>query len=759
MTTYALTPTDLSRSTTTVRWGFATKADGALLRLGDPTTGGYALTIENGSLFLRGQSGDAPVNLDMEDTVGVSDGEWHSIVITTGDFGSKIYLDGYQCFSATANLAPGVVAPEGTEAPSHYELHESPALSTRGFTFTAETLSDTDIVALSARPEPLIEFAASGLSLYDVKQVGELRSGTIYLRFRVRGPGQIGPILAAAGDGREQMRVDVDGEGIRFQVMGRDGQWRVFPLTGTWDEGHWHDVIIRAARGAIDIYIDGYMEGHFPGQPFFADIVNPEQILIGLDTTGWKLSGEVRNAAIYSTALSEGQIKQLSGVAPLPTECLFDFGYENSVSYRIPSLLTTTSGVVIAGADQRETFPNDAPNSINFVVRRSFDGGCTWGPLQTVISYPGHGPKGASVIDSCIVQDASTGRVIVLIDHFPGAIGQPNNELGVGVDDQGNFLLYDREGQEYVWLPDGSVVTRAGEPTDYTVSRGGDVNYQGTPAGNVFLADGEDPAQSLLTKRTCFLQMVYSDDDGATWSEPVNLDHQVKEPWMAFLGTAPGTGIQLRHSAHKGRLLIPVYFNTAVASSFSCAVVYSDDGGQTWTRSGSPNDGRVFNGETIDSRTFTDQLAATHESTLVERADGSILLLMRNQHPCGRVAFSVSEDGGETWGPVGFDETLTEIFCQPNAVSVADAEHPDRVVFANAAQLRPYRGRGVLRLSDDGGRTWRVSRTFNPHHYVYQCMAVMPRTECGCDTPTIGLLWEREMQGLYFSRVPLTWFE
>ena len=76
-------------------------------------------------------------------------------------------------------------------------------------------------------------------------------------------------------------------------------------------------------------------------------------------------------------------------------------------------------------------------------------------------------------------------------------------------------------------------------------------------------------------------------------------------------------------------------------------------------------------------------------------------------------------------------------------------QHP-RVVFANTSQMRPYRGRGVLRLSEDGGRTWIASRTFNPTHYVYQCMAQLPSGD-------IALLWEREWQGLFLTTVPLAW--
>ena len=89
---------------------------------------------------------------------------------------------------------------------------------------------------------------------------------------------------------------------------------------------------------------------------------------------------------------------------------------------------------------------------------------------------------------------------------------------------------------------------------------------------------------------------------------------------------------------------------------------------------------------------------------------------------------------------------------QPNAAPWPSEECPERVVFANASQMHPYRGRGELRLSEDGGRTWIASRTFNPAHYVYQCMTFLP-------DGTLGLRWEREMQGLYFTRIPLQWIE
>ena len=732
-----------------VSWVFQFRAriDGALIRLHSCEDIGWELFIRAGALFLEGSTKSMSFALDMEDTASLTDATWHTLAITATSCGSKIYLDGYQCFSTTADLSPA-----GGGKDAKLLVEPGAGLEIREFSAHDSLLSAPEILALSPAPTPLIEFAASHLSDYDVAELSELTSGTIFARYRVRGPGQHGTILAAGGGGSEKLNLSVTEQGIEYKVLGRRGQWRTFVAHGHWDQGRWHDVVIRVGHGAVQIYVDGYLEAHLPGQVFFAGVEGLDEVVIGQDTAGSRLFGEVRNAAIYTSVLNDAQIKKLSSVAPLDTQCLFDAGFHNSISYRIPSLITLKSGVVVAGADQRETIANDSPNSINFTIRRSFDAGATWEDLQTVLSYPGHGATGASVIDSCVVQERRSGRLIVLIDHFPGGIGQPNAAAGIGVDAKGRYLLHDGAGNQYTWNEDGAVTDAAGEKTPYHVSERGDVTIndggEEKPGGNVFLADGEDPHQSLLTARTCFLQMIYSDDDGATWSAPVNLNQDVKEEWMSFCGTSPGTGVQLR----SGRLVVPIYYNGEHKRHFSAAVVYSDDGGATWKRGKSPNDGRIFEGRQIDSRTLDTEAGATHEATLIERADGSLLMLMRNQHPSGKVAAAVSTDGGETWGEVYFAQEITEIFCQPNAVPWPSEDCPERVVFANASQMRPYRGRGVLRLSEDGGRTWIASRTFNPAHYVYQCMTILP-------DGTLGLLWEREMQGLYFTRIPLEWIE
>ena len=351
-----------------------------------------------------------------------------------------------------------------------------------------------------------------------------------------------------------------------------------------------------------------------------------------------------------------------------------------------------------------------------------------------------------------MVQDPSTGRVYVLIDHFPGGIGQPNCWASTGFDEHGRRQLRDLDDGRYVVEPDGAVTTIEGQATEFRVLDDGTVLRDGNPAGNIELAPGADPAETLLAIPTSYLQIAYSDDDGLTWSRPRDLNPELKQQWMRFLGTCPGNGIALRNGPHAGRLIVPLYFNNDQNWLAMCATVaYSDDHGETWQLGHGPNEGRQTPQGELDPQTFVDETWSLHEAAVVERQDGVLVLFMRNQHPRGRVAVSESHDAGQTWGPIRFDEALPEIWCQPNAISLPSPEGEDRIVFANASLMLPFRGCGVIRLSLDGGRSWKHSRTFNPGHYVYQCMCVLPDGR-------IGILWENECQGLYFSRLPLSWF-
>ena len=770
----------------TILLDVSARADATLMAL-TGTNGRIALELRGGRLYgeqVLGADGSPAAGpqasdgverrvLDAEDALGLDDGRPHTIALSVNETGTHLYADGYECFSTTLTAFLAQIGLTGVSIDP-----DGIAAVTR-LAAWAEPLSDRAVMAQSLAATPMVQFAASELSARDARRVGALATGAIRALFRTRGRGQAGRVIAASGQGGT-LHLDIDAGGLTYRVLPGADSPETEPLVevrapGHWDDGTWHDVVVTSARGATEIHVDGYQVAHAPGSAFLADIAPVARVVVGADLDGKRLFGEAQTAMIYDAALTDAQIKRLAGASPLPTRALFDTGYHGALSYRIPSLLTLDSGVILAGADQRVSIPNDAPNDINLVMRRSLDGGATWEEMRTLLSLPGTGALGASLIDSVLVQDRSTGRVICLVDQFPGGIGQPNATVGAGFDEQGRRVLHNRAGERFAVEPDGSVVTEVGEATDYRIVlsgddaaglRAGDVLLGGQAVGSIYLAHEQAPENCLFQHRGSHLLMITSDDDGATWSEPIDITAQVKADWMCFLGTGPGNAIQLSAPEHTGRILAPVYYSHEAGGTayLSCAAIYSDDGGTTWTLGASPNDGREVLGAVVHSRDLTDERASLYESVLVEGTDGAVHVWARNQHPSGRVAHAVSHDGGVTWGEVDYDEQLPEIFSQPNAIAITGLEGAAAagdgdgvkgaagrgIVFANASRMLPFRGCGVLRLSYDDGATWPHNRVINPRHYVYQCMAQLPSGD-------IALLWEREWQGLFLTTVPLAW--
>lgn len=733
-------------------------------------------------------NGAKEIALHMEDALGACDSSEHDFAITYGSFGSRFYLDGYQCFASATNLGPQRVSAKEVEASA--SLEESSQIY--DFYYSNHLPNPEEIANSATQAQPDIWFAGPTICARDIKRVSCKSSGTLHIQFRLRGPGQHGVLFAAGTvgtktnlDASEKISVYAGPEGIKITLIDDETCVKsVIEAAASVDDGEWHDLIIRANRGATDIYVDGYSQSHNIGQFWFANIPELDAVSIGEDLRGVRLMGEARTGGIYFSALTEGQIQRISRVKPLVTTALFDTGYAGSRSYRIPSLVKTHMGTLIAGADQRTSVSNDAPNHINFVIRRSADGGKTWGPLQTVIDMPGKnlGKLGASAIDSCPVLDTEgkSERINVLIDINPGGIGLTNCKTAVGVDECGRIKLIDRLGGNYAASMDASAAVKL--PCDSSKKEFA-TKWLVFPDGSIKNCDSHDDlnddsnnilnsnqtcdcstwniwkspeiaseSQPLFAEKTCYIAQIYSDDDGKTWSAPRLIDHMVKEPWMSFAGVCPGNGIVIRHSEkHYGRILVPFYCSGQSKSHYSSGALISDDDGKTWRRGKMINEGRLINGKIVDPETMQDDDATSSETVFVERKNGDILAFFRNQNRSGCVGKAISHDCGETWSELIFDTSLPEIFSQPSATCFSsendgNAQNADCIAFANASQMMPYRGRGVVRFSYDGGKTWAKSVCINPFHHVYQCLS-------SSNKRTLQLMWERETTGIYITTI------
>jgi len=91
-------------------------------------------------------------------------------------------------------------------------------------------------------------------------------------------------------------------------------------------------------------------------------------------------------------------------------------GQDGYDTYRIPATITTRAGTVLAFAEGRHNSAGDTGN-IDVVLRRSFDGGCTWGALSVVASGGGD-TRG----NPAPVVDPRTGRIVLLTSYNSGAV-------------------------------------------------------------------------------------------------------------------------------------------------------------------------------------------------------------------------------------------------------------------------------------------------------------------------------------------------
>jgi sialidase-1 len=84
--------------------------------------------------------------------------------------------------------------------------------------------------------------------------------------------------------------------------------------------------------------------------------------------------------------------------------------------YRIPSLITTTNGTLIAAIDERNNSCGDLKwnRDINIVIRKSFDSGKTWTKIEKIVDYP----MGESASDPSMIVDQQTKEIFLFYNYM-----------------------------------------------------------------------------------------------------------------------------------------------------------------------------------------------------------------------------------------------------------------------------------------------------------------------------------------------------
>ncbi len=441
-----------------------------------------------------------------------------------------------------------------------------------------------------------------------------------------------------------------------------------------------------------------------------------------------------------------------------------DFGRKNKdnvFGYRIPSLLKTEKGTLLAGADERIEQACDWGN-IGMVIRRSEDDGVTWGKRETIVNLRNNprvplvtsGDYSGSPInmDMALVQDTSskTKRIFSIYDMFPEGRGvisianTPEKEY-TQIGGQSYLNLYNNEKKSKVFTirDKGIVYNFKGKKTDYHVitettksdhSNLGDI-YKGKQLlGNIYFTKHKTSPFRLA--KSSHVWMSYSDDDGRTWSSPRDITASLRRRGMKFLGIGPGKGIVLKWGPHAGRIIIPAYstnWKSHLRGSQSSRLIYSDDHGKTWHTGKAVNDNRVLsNGEKIHSLTMDNKKEQNTESVPVQLKNGDIKLFMRNL--TGNLEVATSKDGGETWqNHVKRYKEVHDAYVQLSAIRF-EHDKKEYILLVNANGPGKKRQDGYARLAQvnrNGSFKWLYHHHIQDGSFAYNSVQQLNNDQFG----------------------------
>ena len=556
--------------------------------------------------------------------------------------------------------------------------------------------------------------------------------------------------------------------------------------------GQWNSVTFTVEQptaelphGRVRLYVNGVLSRtSLKSGNFIKDMPDVNQAQLGATKRGnktvWASNLQVRNLTVYDRALSPDEVQTRSqlfergdlekklpeGAKISEKEDVFEGGMHNQPnkdgikSYRIPALLKTDKGTLIAGADERRLHSSDW-GDIGMVIRRSEDNGKTWGDRVTITNLRDN-PKasdpsiGSPVnIDMVLTQDPETKRIFAVYDMFPegkGIFGMSSEkeEAYKEIDGKTYQILY-REGEQgaYTIRENGTVYTPDGKATEYRVvvdpvkpaySDKGDLYKGDQLLGNIYFTTNK--TSPFRIAKDSYLWMSYSDDDGKTWSAPQDITPMVKADWMKFLGVGPGVGITLRTGPHKGRIVVPVYTTNRanhLNGSQSSRIIYSDDHGKTWHMGGGVNDNRtLYDGTVVDSSTMSNYYAQNTEASVVQLNNGDLKLFMRGL--TGDLQVATSHDGGLTWDNHVERYDVPDVYVQMAATHTVQ-NGKEYILLANANG--PGRKNGyirVARVEEDGQLTWLHHHLIQEGEYAYNSLQQIGPDE-------FGLLYEHHAPG------------
>ncbi|MCW5553577.1 MAG: exo-alpha-sialidase [Verrucomicrobiae bacterium] len=188
---------------------------------------------------------------------------------------------------------------------------------------------------------------------------------------------------------------------------------------------------------------------------------------------------------------------------------VFVSGQDGYHTYRIPAIVTTTDGTVLAFAEGRKHSASDT-GDIDLVLKRSADGGHTWSELSVVWD------DGANTCGNpCPVVDRQTGTIWLLLTWNRGDDAEPRIIAQTSKDTRRVFVTHSTDdGQSWARPQEITATTKLTNWTWYATGPGAGIQVeQGSHRGRLVIPCDHIEAG---TKRY-FSHVIFSDDHGKNW--------------------------------------------------------------------------------------------------------------------------------------------------------------------------------------------------------------------------------------------------
>ena len=252
---------------------------------------------------------------------------------------------------------------------------------------------------------------------------------------------------------------------------------------------------------------------------------------------------------------------EVTGATELPKfNTLFKQGDDGYACYRIPAVVTTNSGAILAFCEARKSGCSDTGN-IDLVMKKSIDNGATWSPLK-VIWDDDENVCG----NPAPVVDVETGNIHLLSTWNNGKDHESEIINGTSIDGRLVYQLISSDNGETWTAPKD--ITANTKKADWTWYATGPVHgiqiEKGIYKGRLVIPCDHIEKDS----KKYYSHAIYSDDHGATWelgaSTPID---QVNECTVAELTN--------------GNLLLNMR-NYDRDATKARQIAISKDGGTTW---------------------------------------------------------------------------------------------------------------------------------------------------------------------------------